>query len=478
MSSLRIEPNGAFFRMPVSRVLLLLAFAARASGPALADTTYALVGPLQQVNALSAEELGRLSAAGLKGSGLRMGRLRQCAAASRAEAAVGAAGSYLKSVDRFALGSKIIDPVTLQIPTKLLHEKTVGQIRRQAFAKYKTFDDYWRASGTGTRGKFFESQSVLQANSALKKQGSSLRYAITAVEGSPGSVADVVLINADGKIIARYQFKSTRNIDDIVKFSLDARYADMPIVTHPETVAELRKKLAAEMQRAARRGKPLSAKWQAVKEKLANGLITDSMVEGKPVSSHAKTTENARRFRLFHWQKGPSSEKVAKGGTRAATKTFMIPKAVSKLGVSAARVVKGSLVVLETVAAPLDLGFAAYGYYDTFSRYARGGLSEDLLVTKLAIHTSEAALGGAAVYSVGVGLGLIAVPEPFVSKVVGVVVIVGSVVVIAADFAVSAVIADRDQARERTLESLTNSERYLALRFELTEQLGAASSGL
>ncbi len=457
------------------RNLLFFIVGLTAASPSLGDIVPRQTLPSQPAVSASTAELARLSSAGLKNSDWRMRRLRQCIDTPRAERAVTAARFGLRSDDLFALGRKIRDPVTLQIPTKLLHEKTIGQIRARSFGKYSGFDEFWQAAGTGSRGKFFESQSVLQANSVLKKQGSAYRYAITAVEGDPGHPADVVLLNPNEKIVARYQLKSTRNVDDIVKFSQDPKYADMPIVSHSETVTQLRERLASEVQRANRRGRPLATKWQTVKDKLDRGLITDKLVDGKAVSSYQATAENARKFRLFQWRKGPTDARTASRAAGNVTKSVAIPRTLSKVGISLAKAAKSTLIVLEVVSAPLDIGFAAYGYYDTFSRYSQGGLDQDLFATKLAIHTTEAALGGIAVYSLGVGLGLIAAPEPIVTKVTGIVVVVGSVVVITADMAVSAIISERDYARQQTLEALTSSERRLATHANLLERLRAIS---
>jgi hypothetical protein len=459
-----------------SHIALLLIVCLGVDCPALGAVPSGLTLPNRSARYLSAAELTRFSSANLKNSDWRVGSLRQCLDAPRAARAANGVNLSRKSDDLFALGRKIRDPVSFRIPTKLLHEKTIGQIRGQSFAKYSGFDEYWQAAGTGTRGKFFESQSVLQANSALKTRGSDYRYAITAVEGDPGHAADLVLLNKNKKIVSRYQLKSTRNVDDIVKFSQEAKYADMRIVTHPETVAQVRDRLARELRRANRRGKPLPSNWQTVRDKLANGLITDSLVEGKSVSSYATTSENTRRFRFAQWRKGPAIKpRVGKLAAKTAIKPIVIPRVASKTGIVVARVAKGSLIVLEVVAAPVDIGFAAYGYYDTFSRYGNGALDHDLFATKLAIHTTEAALGAAAAYSLGVGLGLFAAPEPIVTKVTGIVVVVGSVVVIATDMVVSSVVSDRDHARQQTLEALTSSERRLAIQADLLERLRATS---
>jgi len=448
-------------------LVLGFGFACPAHGALLSSQTTVL----QQVRSAPIVDLSRISSAGLRNSEQRMSRVRHCLNAPRAERSTRTLSYGIKSDDIFALGRRIADPRTLQVPTKALHEITIGRIRDKSFSKHASFDKFWDAAGTGTRGKFFESQSVLQANSALKKQGSLYRYAITAVEGDPGHAADVVLLNPAGKIVARFQLKSTRSVNDILRFSLDPKYADMPIVTHPETIVNLRARLAVELQKARRRGTPLPSKWQAVDHKLDTGLITDSLGNGKRVDSLATTTENARRFRVFQWKKGPADVGKSRQVTKAVTRSIAMPKALSRVGISIARVAKGTFVVLEVVSAPVNIGFATYGYYDTFTRYGEGSLDRDMFATKLAIHTTEAALGGVAVYSLSVGLGLIAAPEPFVTKVTGIVVVVGGLVVIAADMAVDAIVSGRDHARQQTLESLTDRERLLASRGELAIRL-------
>jgi hypothetical protein len=456
------------------RGLLFLIMGLAATSQSLGDILSGLALPHQLGRSLSTGQLVRFSSAGLKNSDWRRGRLRQCIDGPRAEQAAGAASLGRRSNDAFTLGRRIKEPVTLRIPSKLLHEKTIGQIRSKSFGRYSNFDDFWQAAGTGTRGKFFESQSVLQANAALQKQGSAYRYAITAVEGDPGHPADVVLLSENRKIVARYQLKSTSNVDDIIKFSQDPKYADMPIVSHPETITQLRERLASEVQRASRRGTPLAAKWQAAQSNLDRGLITDKLVEGKPVGSYKATAENAKKFRVFQWRQRPADARAARRMSGTVTKSVAVPKTLSKVGISFAKVATGTLIVLEVISAPLDLGFAAYGYYDTVSRYSRGDLDRDLLAAKLAIHTTEAALGGAAVYSLGVGLELIAAPEPIVTKVIGVVVVVGSVVVITADMAINSVISQRDYARQQTLEALTSGERRLAIHADLLGRMRAA----
>jgi hypothetical protein len=442
---------------------------------ARADLVSGLSFSRRQLGTVSNAEISGISLGDSLPSGLRVSRVRQCIEAPAADRGVGTAAYSRKSIDRFALGAKIDDPISLRTPTKLLHEKTIGRIRPDKFTAYANADGYWAAAGTGTRGKFFESQSVLQANSSLKKQGSLYRYAITAVENDPGHPADVVLLNAQGRVVARYQLKSTRNVDDIVRFASDARYTGMPIVTHPETLAALQKKLDSVVRSSSRRGLPIPAKWESVSKKLIDGQITDRLVEGKRVSSYAATSENARRFRVFQWGKGPSGGRSTKQAADAVAKSVVLPRTLTKVGVSVSRIVRGTFVVLEVVSAPVDLGFAAYGFYDAHERYSQGRLDQDLYAAKLSVHTTQAALGGAAFYSLGVGLELIAAPEPIVTKVVGVVVVVGGVVVIATDIAVDALAAGRDRARQQMLEALGDSERHLACRDYLLERLRAVS---
>jgi hypothetical protein len=449
-------------------LVLGFGFACPAHGDLLSGQTTVL----QQVRSAPIVDLSRISSAGLKDSERRMSRVRHYLNGPKAERSTRALPYGTKSDDAFAIGRRIADPKTLLLSQKPLHASTIGRVRNKSFAKYSSFDKYWDASGTGTRGKFFESQSVIQANSALKRQGSLYRYAITAVEKDPGHAADVVLLDTQtGRILRRFQLKSTHSVDDIIKFASDPKYAGMPIVTHPETVAALRVRLAAELQKAQRRGVPLPSKWLNVDHKLDAGLITDSLGGGKSVDSYATTMKNARTFRLFQWRQGPTDVGKAGQVTKAVTRSIAMPKVISRVGVSIARVAKGTFVVLEVVSAPVNIGFATYGFYDTFTRYSEGSLDRDMFASKLAIHTTEAALGGVAVYSLGVGLGLIAAPEPIVTKVTGIVVVVGGVVVIAADMAVDAIVSGRDHARQQTLEVLTDRERLLASRGELASRL-------
>jgi len=373
-----------------------------------------------------------------------------------------------QKVDRFALGAKLDSPSTLLIGPKELHGKATGWVSEKSVLKYGgNFESYWRNSQT-VRGKFFESQSVIQANASLKKAGSLDRFVVTAVEGDPGHAADLVRLR-NGEIVERFQLKSTNNIETLYKAVGDTKYEGMTIVGHSEAIEALRDDIKIKKMEMQRRGKPLPSKWADAEKALDNGWLTDELVAGKKVDGLEVTSKNAKKYINWQWRKVASGKSTA-----TARGAATLSKAGTRLGsitAKSAKLLQSSLKTLEFVAFPVDFAFAGYGYYDSINKYNSGGLDQDLFVTKTTIHTTEAGLGAIGAYLAGVSVGLFAVPEPAVSKALGVIVLVGSGIVIAADYAVDGIAGRRNRQLTELINGLSAQERYEMLRGEIAERL-------
>ena len=216
---------------------------------------------------------------------------------------------YDTKSELFAIGSSLKDPRTLQCGYEELIDLTVGSVSKKAFTKYKNnVAAYVKARRSDARGKVFEAKTAYDANQLYKKIRDVDRVLTTAAEGDPSHPADNLLWRA-GYIIGRYQLKSTKNSDSIIKFISDPKYilkyANEIIITHPGTFLTVLSRLENKKLRG-----PLSVRWQRVNDAIEDGRLSNYIFPGHEVPSYDDAQKKAdevirRQFEKARREYGP-----------------------------------------------------------------------------------------------------------------------------------------------------------------------------
>ena len=202
-----------------------------------------------------------------------------------------------KSDSKFAVGSSLVNPVSIKLTDAELFHKTVRpQQRSQTKSVEGTDEDYLKAHRTD-RGRVFEARIANAANEQLISDGKSARVLVVAAElNDPEEIkehpADLLLWD-NGKIVQRYQLKSYQNSKDVIAVITQPkkaeRYKNEVIVTHPEKLTEIRKRLSEQT-------KPLNSRWQKVERALSEERLTDEVPSGLKVPSLVSTQQATDDF--------------------------------------------------------------------------------------------------------------------------------------------------------------------------------------
>ncbi len=197
-------------------------------------------------------------------------------------------------LERFAIGSALQNPNTVNCDYEELIEATVGRVSRKAFEKYKNnIEGYVVARRSDARGKVFEATTAYEANQLYKRINDGDRVLTTAAEGDPSHPADNLLWRS-GYIVGRYQLKSTQNTDSIIKFLSDPKYvekyANEIIITHPNTFHGVLMRL----KKAKQRGR-LSGRWKYVEDAIEQGRLSNYIFPGHEVPSFDEAQKQADR---------------------------------------------------------------------------------------------------------------------------------------------------------------------------------------
>jgi hypothetical protein len=338
--------------------------------------------------------------------------------------------------DPFAIGKTLLKTNTLDyIKQPDLIAKVAGKPSMNAFNKYGgDFDKYYIAVESQRAGKVFEAMDVFKKNRELARSGSSRRFLVTAAEGYPGHAADVLEI--DGLVKRQFQYKSNWNNGQSALF--EPKYSGMKIVIPKDKMEILKQNLNKAESKALRRNVALNPKWQTTKEAILDRRIIASSLSTKDIEAASKRTLQAE------WNK----------------RGFEIePRSTPNVGKSSSATA-GSKVVGKTVAGGLIvLGIAAEGYqtYTQWERYRSGEIGGDHFTTKLTMQGAQIGLAGA----------LFAAPEPIVTKIGGLVVIV--LVFAGGDQIVETSIEKRQEHAKHILETIDRDERFHSARQQLLQ---------
>ena len=306
-------------------------------------------------------------------------------------------GRLLTDVDRarriartpsFRVGSLINDPKTLKIrDLGELFRLTTGNVRPRSILRHGDFAPYWKVSYPGRSGKAFEAFEAYRANRKLARMGRSERLLITALEPElgPHHPADIVMTIARGEIIKEFQLKTGAKAT--IEALDDSRYSGMTFVTPRDSLEEIRTDLKKAKVKAARRGPPLSNKWQKIDRALSEGRLTDEIVPGLRTRSRGQIGRIAERYTRELYE--AVSERMAK----------YAPEPLKQAMSSVLSGEKGSkrlvLVPLKTVRRALavaDFVFIGYQTHSDVQRYRKGELGGEVLAAKSVLRVGELAV--------------------------------------------------------------------------------------
>ena len=347
--------------------------------------------------------------------------------------------------DPFAIGKTLLKAHTLDY-FKLddLIEKNYGNITKESFYKYsgrpQSYLDQvkWKDAGFG-----FEAWSVMNDNREWVRTKDPRRHLLTALEGNRTHPADglIVKMRGDGyyDIIGHTQWKSIYpdnpyvRSDYLQKAIDNPRYDGMTIRVPSDNLQLLKQKY-----------KSLDPNGLKTTDAILIGKITDKSASGGiNISSYdmLKKTIKLREDEFIRLSTKYELERAA-----------FLSKSSSAIA--------GSKVLGKTVAGGLVIiGIAAEGYqtYTNWERYRSGEIGGDHFTTKLTMQGAQIGLAGA----------LFAAPEPIVTKIGGLVVIV--LVFAGADQIVETSIEKRQEHAKHILETIDRDERFHSARQQLLQ---------
>lgn len=367
-----------------------------------------------------------------------------------------------RSTNRFLIGQTITNPKTLQMSDAEIYRKTIGTPRRKAVLESGgDFSKYLAKRGRlSVGGKAFEARTLIKMNNFFARRGVGDRILSTAVEGFPNDVADLVRISSNGEVKELYQLKAGHKAaKEAVTGTKDTvKYANTTIVTHPETLDDIKNELLNIKNKNLVKGKPFPPYWQAIDEAIQQGRLTDQ-IDGVRMPTREMSI-NKGVGKLEKWY-----NRAAKRFGASPTATVS-DDALKIAATKASGKMVGKLALSGTILAGfVDIGFGVHGLYDADRRYRLGELDSDIFTGKRIVAVSQVSVGtvtvvgGAVVALNAVGYSLMTAPEPFYTKIAGGVVIVVSVGLGAGDYMLERVQANRTESRRRLLKEIDDRER-------------------
>lgn len=212
-----------------------------------------------------------------------------------------------------AVGSTVINPSTATKSLDELMTRTVGSVSGSAISRYGAdFDSYWQASRSSREGKALEAIATDIVNHRNAATGISHRWATSASLGSPTHAADILELDASGKIVR--QIQAGKGYSNVMNKLSDPKYAGMDILTDQNTFDALRKELHREANRAKAIGRPLKPKFVILQGSIDSGRLLNRLPCGAPLPTQDHITKIARKHaqKLFGVQASKVSTKVAR----------------------------------------------------------------------------------------------------------------------------------------------------------------------
>ena len=327
-------------------------------------------------------------------------------------------------------------------------ELVVGRISDEKAEEIGNLRRYRELRGKAQlAGKGFEELTI---RSVQKKLPPGLRLESTAILGSPHDPADLILTK-NGKVVERFQLKMGERTTYAALSN--PKYAGQKILTPPDTLRKLQKKLDS--------GEYSPKKAEILRTAIAEGRLTDS-VEGIQVPTSRKTSRWTQKQLTAQWRRNFDSKRLPKSN--------LFPDFPSGSSLRGGKVLfVKSLGILDDLAKPFAVFDVIRGgqvIYSTRSEYYAGNLDRDLAQLKLLLGSVQMAVGT-------IGTVAILVPNPITAAV--------EYVVLVVTFGVEAALWIVDKIQERRSRNqhemicrLTEDERPGMLRELILRELKTA----
>ena len=195
-----------------------------------------------------------------------------------------------------------VDPLSIgrvtdrgRIPNSLdeMMSKTVGRVSEKAVKGYQgNFAAYWKSSETSRVGKALEAVVCDTVNGRNRAVGSMTRWATTASLGYPAHPADIVELDAKGKVIRKIQAGTGHT--NVLSKLVDSKYKGMDILTDSDTLSSLRKHLVKQSSLGKQSGRSLKPQLKALQDALSSGRLIMRLPQGTPLPTKQFITKQAQ----------------------------------------------------------------------------------------------------------------------------------------------------------------------------------------
>jgi len=362
-----------------------------------------------------------------------------------------AASAMLIHESQFPIGSVLQDPATLRMNTlDDLVGRVAGKPSLKAYATWGNFDEYWPSARINFEGKTHEALIAWQENTRFKATGDGRRIIVTAAEGGNTDAADLLLRDADGRILTQFQCKL--GSDAAMKALKDSKYNGMTILTSDESLCNIKLGLLKTEMNATRRGIQVPEDWAAVRSAIESGRLASELPSHASLILRSDVEVTAKSVVSRAWEiAGDTVDAV----DTPVDVTIAAMNAVNRIPANAAIAkAAGPILIVVDYAANIYLVYVDYG------RFRNGDIGGVYFTFKTSLHAAQMAFTTAAIVD----------PEPTTKVVCAVTAIVLAVIDVASDPIYAATKA-RTEELYRTLE---RDERYYYCRQQLINEMDNA----
>ena len=195
-------------------------------------------------------------------------------------------------IDSLSIG-RVVDRGRIPMSLDEMMSKTVGRVSEKAVNGYKgNFQAYWEAAQTSRVGKALEAVACDTVNSRNGALGSKSRWVTTASLGHPSHPADIVELDARGKVTRKIQAGTGHK--NVLSKLVDPKYKGMDILTDSDTLSSLQKELTKKSALAKQSGRSLTLKHKALQDALNSGRLIKKLPQGTPLPTKQFITKQAQ----------------------------------------------------------------------------------------------------------------------------------------------------------------------------------------
>lgn len=195
-------------------------------------------------------------------------------------------------VDPLSIG-QVIDRGRIPMSLDEMMSKTVGRVSEKAVKGYQgNFPTYWKAAQTSRVGKALEAVVCDTVNGRNRAVGSKTRWTPTASLGYPAHPADIVELDARGKVIRKIQAGTGHK--NVLSKLVDPKYKGMDILTDSDTLSSLRKHHTKASALAKQSGRSLNPQLKALHDALNSGRLIEKLPQGTPLPTKQFITKQAQ----------------------------------------------------------------------------------------------------------------------------------------------------------------------------------------